>query len=345
MEGNRSWSIEDFDGLIILKPMIIKIPLFNKKIYFNFDIISVLNKLSPNLIILTPWSEPALHLAAYWASKKKIPCVAWLMGIRDYHWSIKYKIRGICSFFLLSRLLKNCNFIFAYGSSVRSALLKYFRYPSEQILIGNHCINEINYSLDNSSISRVNFRNKIGVRVNEYLFLYVGQLIERKGFHVLIRSLSYLTDLNSKFSLLVIGDGPLVYLINSFEYKDKFNIIHLKYLSDLEFLEAYSASDCTIVPSLFDDWSHVVNESFCFGIPVIASTGAYAARDLITEGHNGVLVPPNCSEKLAGAMRLALHDSAKFIRMGENGKALISNARNFKSAVKLFSNMALSLIK
>lgn len=115
-------------------------------------------------------------------------------------------------------------------------------------------------------------------------FTYVGQLIHRKGVDTLIKAIEKVK--NKNWHLSIIGSGIL-------EQELKTEIAHhhlnenVSFLGNkkneeiLRFLETYS--DYLILPSRFDGWGAVVNESLSVGTPVLVSENCGASSLIINE--------------------------------------------------------------
>lgn len=109
-------------------------------------------------------------------------------------------------------------------------------------------------------------------------FVFVGQLIVRKGVDKLLVALKELKNLN--WQLTIIGDGILKTKLtqyvgaNGLEDKVTFNG-NLDNLAVMALLE--ERADCLILPSRFDGWGAVVNEALSRGIRVIVSDKCGAA--------------------------------------------------------------------
>jgi glycosyltransferase involved in cell wall biosynthesis len=97
----------------------------------------------------------------------------------------------------------------------------------------------------------------------------------------------------------------------------------------VEFVEALDepeqyivASDVLVVPFLNERFSSVnLLEAFAYGRPAIA-TDIGEQREVIQEGHNGLLVPPGDEEALAAAMLRLVDDSSQRQQMGLAATAL-----------------------
>lgn len=116
------------------------------------------------------------------------------------------------------------------------------------------------------------------------VFLYVGQLIKRKGVDKLLFAAHHVQKEGYDFSLLLVGDG-----LDQQELKELVNSLSLR---NVHFFSSqphnviphfYQSSDYFIFPTLEDVWGLVVNEALWSGIPVICSKYAGCARELLPD--------------------------------------------------------------
>jgi glycosyltransferase involved in cell wall biosynthesis len=131
-------------------------------------------------------------------------------------------------------------------------------------------------------------------------FLFVGQLIERKGIDVLLRAFA---DLNHA-ELLIAGDGPLREGVLAASSRDSRVTVH-GHLEPKALDDLYRQADVFVLPSLYETWGLVVNEALGRGLPVVVTDQVGAADDLVEDGVNGLVVPAGSHEALADAMRRA----------------------------------------
>ena len=129
-------------------------------------------------------------------------------------------------------------------------------------------------------------------------FLFVGQLIERKGIELLLDAFDGL----SGGELWVAGDGPLRRLVQAAARRDP----RIHFLGDLGWVDLhrrYGLADVLVVPSSYEVWGLVVNEAVEHGLPVIATDQVAAADDLVEDGVTGRVVPALNRDALLAAMR------------------------------------------
>lgn len=138
-------------------------------------------------------------------------------------------------------------------------------------------------------------------------FLFSGQLIPRKGVDVLLQAFIHLS---SRFReeataprLVLLGDGDKRAEYEAMTPASLRSRVEFRGFCDPGDLpREFAANDVFVLPSRHDGWGVVVNEAIGAGMPVIASSAAGAAHDLIEPGQNGYLVSPGDVDDLASAM-------------------------------------------
>lgn len=139
---------------------------------------------------------------------------------------------------------------------------------------------------------------------HENVLLSVGQFIHRKGFDILIHSMSILPD---DYHLYIIGgDGKEYYsLIKEHGLK---NVEFINFLSKDKLKEYYLAADLFVFPTREDIWGLVINEAMACGLPIITTTRCVAGLELVEAGKNGYLVEPENHKELAERISQVLSD-------------------------------------
>lgn len=128
-------------------------------------------------------------------------------------------------------------------------------------------------------------------------YLFVGQLIERKGIFQLLRAFAALPG----GELWIAGEGPLRSTVESAAAGDP-RIRYVGHIGAGELERLYGAADVLVVPSLYEVWGLVVNEGLAYGLPVIATDETGATEDLVIPGVTGAIVEAGSEEQLRAAM-------------------------------------------
>jgi glycosyltransferase involved in cell wall biosynthesis len=148
--------------------------------------------------------------------------------------------------------------------------------------------------------------------------IFVGNLIPRKELHTLLAALASLP--RDDWHLTVAGslamDAAYVAVIRR-QINDAGLAPRVSLLGALpapELAARCAASHLLAVPSSYEGFGIVYLEGMQFGLPAIAGTIG-AAKELISHGHNGFLVPPGDSEALAQYIELLIRDRELLQRM------------------------------
>jgi len=162
----------------------------------------------------------------------------------------------------------------------------------------------------------------------KFVVLFVGALTKwhtYKGLDVLLQALQMSMESLPNIFLLVVGDGDLKpqyeSMAENLGVAD--HAIFAGNSTDEELPEFYAASDLVTLPSkdMSEGFGLTLLEANSSGRPCIASkTGGIP--EIIKDGYNGRLVPPNNPRALAQGIITMAKDSNARQRMGVNGRRL-----------------------
>jgi glycogen synthase len=150
---------------------------------------------------------------------------------------------------------------------------------------------------------------------------FSGRLEIRKGAQVLVQAMDRVWDEYPDAQLVMVGrDGYWENGLMSEHLREvaagRTDRLHLLGAQPHERLfPALAAADVVAVPSLWEAFGNVVLEAMALGRPIVA-TGTGGFLDLVREGRDGLLVPPNDSPALADGLLRLLGDRALRERLG-----------------------------
>jgi glycosyltransferase involved in cell wall biosynthesis len=149
--------------------------------------------------------------------------------------------------------------------------------------------------------------------------LFLGNLIPRKGLHVLLSALKALAA--EDWALQVVGslevdrryatDMQLRVQQSGLAGRVRF----MGKVDGSTLADTLNASQVLVVPSSYEGFGIVYLEGMGFGLPAIAGRGG-AAGEIISHGREGFLVPAEDPNSLAGCLRLLLNDRRLLAGMG-----------------------------
>lgn len=153
---------------------------------------------------------------------------------------------------------------------------------------------------DNSILSR------------EKCFIFVGQLIPRKGIKSLIKAFNKFYQKNPEWKLKIYGRGELDYLIDSCDGVDFFD-----FASPYEIALALRSSRFLVLPSLEDHWPLVVSEAAMSGCGLILSNKIGNSYEFLTS-NNGFSFKANSFNQLYNCLCLASNLSDEALIEAQN---------------------------
>jgi phosphatidyl-myo-inositol alpha-mannosyltransferase len=154
---------------------------------------------------------------------------------------------------------------------------------------------------------------------DELRLLFVGRAEERKGLPVLLAAFQALVE-HVPSRLTVVGADPedVSRLIADPDVLSHIDV--LGKVSDSVLWRQLGQADLLCAPSLTgESFGMVLIEAMAAGTPVIASKIA-GYSDVVTDGVDGILVPPADPQALAEELQLLAHEPERLTAMGEAGR-------------------------
>lgn len=159
--------------------------------------------------------------------------------------------------------------------------------------------------------------------VDGLLFAFAGRLGPQKSLDVALAAVERVPGA----TLLVAGDGEQrAELERAAGAQTRF----VGPLSRERVLELFAAADAAVLPSSWENFPHSVVEALAVGTPVIA-TAVGGVPEVVTDGENGLLVPPGDVDAFAAALQRFAGDDELRTRL--RGRAAASVERYAPDAV------------
>jgi glycosyltransferase involved in cell wall biosynthesis len=151
----------------------------------------------------------------------------------------------------------------------------------------------------------------------ELNILFLGNLIERKGLHVLLEAVKGLKS-NVKVDIVGSLNSDPAYVkriqeVISADHLSSFVFIHGS-LEKAPLIEKLRQAHVLVVPSSYEGYGIVYLEGMGFGLPAIGTT-AGAANEIITEGIDGFLFESENVDMLVSRLRDLNENRDVLIRM------------------------------
>lgn len=162
------------------------------------------------------------------------------------------------------------------------------------IFTGGMCADSLQLAIECcrfKATDRIVLKKKLNLLENGVIYIYVGQLIERKGIGFLLQAWRKHTVQYPQDTLLIVGDGPLRESFVS-QYSNGLNTVFTGGIDYSEIHKYYAISDVFVIPTLEDNWSLVVPEAMACGLPIACSIYNGCHPELVQVDRNGVVFDP-----------------------------------------------------
>lgn len=181
----------------------------------------------------------------------------------------------------------------------------------------------------------------------EFLLLFVGRLVEKKGCHSLLQALSLLPHpLRDRATLWIIGDGDQRSQLEQ-TTKDLGLALKVRFwgaISNQRLPQFYAAADLFVAPSVeaasgdTEGQGVVILEAFA-GRACVLTTRVGGIEAVVRDNVTGALVPPNRPPELALAMEKLLNDPDLRARLVENAFREVKERYDWKRIAGEFESL------
>ena len=214
------------------------------------------------------------------------------------------------------------------------------RFPSvdpNKIVVVYHGLDLIHFSL------------KKNIKSSKFTILCIGRLVEKKGFHILLRACSLLRGRAIPFLCQIIyvhGDYEknIFHLYETLQLQDCVELV--PEMPQEKLIYFYKNADCFVLPCVItesgdrDGIPNVILESLAMELPVV-STSVSGIPEVIKHGETGLLVKPENAEELAHAIERLYSDSKLRKKLGTAGRNLMIKHFDISSTIDQLSEYIL----
>jgi glycosyltransferase involved in cell wall biosynthesis len=138
-------------------------------------------------------------------------------------------------------------------------------------------------------------------------FVFVGRLTEQKALPILLAAIDRVPGAR----LVIVGDGPERAAL---EVRASPAVRFAGALPREAVLAHLAGARAAVLSSAWENLPHAAVEALAVGTPVV-STAVGGVPEVVHDGENGLLVPPNDVEALAAALRSVLEDDGLRARL------------------------------
>ena len=272
----------------------------------------LINNFQPDLILIGGYRLKYNSKIIPFLKKRNIKFFYWLENLNSKNY-LKYKLVK----YLIGKKIKSSNGVLAVGNNAKKIYSEYTK-------------NVINfpYSIKVPKIKKKNFFHK--KKIN---FLFVGQLIDRKGLGYIFSAFNKLSKKEKeKLSLNIVGEGNLIGKLKQFSKINTYTKYH-GFLFGKNLSKIYKKSDVLLFPSKFDGWGVVPLEAMLNSLSLIISKTS-GISEILKNKNNGFLIEPN-ETALYKALKKCLNNKSMIKKQGISNRRLVLNSVcNAKNATK-----------
>ena len=251
----------------------------------NPEIIEKINEWHPEAILVYGWKFQS-HLKVMRHFKNKIP--VWFRGdstLLDEKKNSKNFLKNI----LLQWVYRHIDIAFYTGTNNKNYFLQNGLKP-HQLIKALHAIDNQRFQNINGrySLPAQEWKAKLKISNNSFIFLYAGKLELKKGVKTLLKAFMKFT--NEPIHLVIVGNGPEEENLKNL-YGNINNVTFLDFQNQMMMPVVYQLCDVFVLPSIGpgESWGLSMNEAMAAGKAVIASDRCGGAVDLIINGSNGYI--------------------------------------------------------
>ena len=273
-----------------------------------FSVLKYLNKNNFDIIVIGGYSTPTAMLAIFKLKFTKTQFV--LNSDGGIIKSDKIFLKKIKTFFIHS-----ANWWLSTGKTTDEYLAYYgankdeiFRYPFTSIKQEDILNTLLSKEQKNTIKKGLNIKE-------EKVIVSIGQLIDRKGFDILLKA-SELIDKN--IGVYIIGGKPTEKLLKQKKDLKLDNVHFVDFVEKKEVLKYLEAATIFVLATRWDIWGLVINEAMACGLPIITTNKCVAGLELVRDNENGFIVPINDAEALADKINYIINDDNLLQKMAQN---------------------------
>jgi glycosyltransferase involved in cell wall biosynthesis len=286
---------------------------------------TLLDKLEPEVIAVTAYSKPEAQSALVWARDRRRTAIVMTQSRRED--VSRLPIREAVKRSIVSQFDAALA-----GGSAQARYIEELGVPPRQIFTPYAVVHNAFFAKAAASARRdpSSHRHLPGLQSPGSFFLTSTRFIKRKNLARLLEGYERYVRLNDDrkaWRLIILGDGPeresLMSIANKGIARDA--ITFAGYRQADEAAVYYGLASAFVHPPTTDQWGLVVNEAMAAGLPVLVSTGAGAAEDLVENGINGLTFDPLAPAAIADAMRRISGPDVNLKAMGRRSSEIIAS--------------------
>lgn len=293
-----SQQVDKSSKTFLLNDRVNDVRLKSGTIHFPLAVKRYIKLHSPDLVVIHTMTKltPALLLLGVKATKL---------------WSLEH-----ISYLFFPRLLK---------------VLRKILYPRLSKIIVLTELDKLHYLNINQNIEVIHNASPLPITNKPYdldskIVVSIGHLDARKGYDLLLQAWKPIEALHPDWKLHIYGEGPE--LDNLKNYCIDNNLKSVTFMGSTNNpVDAYDSSGIYVMSSRYEGFGLVLIEAQSRGIPTVSFDCPYGPSEIINDGKDGILVPPEDIKHMTEALiELIENDSLR----KEYSQSALNNAKKFE---------------
>jgi glycosyltransferase involved in cell wall biosynthesis len=332
---NRKWKKNDFSYNFTFKQLTgykIYVP-GNDHSYFHFntDVISHLKKDKPTIVLSFGWNYLATWTAFLYCKSNGIS-----FGLISESTAFEPSLQRVITRPLVSTLVKHSDYLFAISTRAKKYFLQLGAQKQKIKTIFSTSYQPAQVPL-HSEIRQT--KQQLGITNRDFVVLYVGQMIQRKGIDTLLKVAKELQN-NKRIHFVLVGYGDLTSTILAQKKLHQLNNLHLvSYTDPKQIWRYYFSADNFILASYEETWGLVVNEAMEAGLPLLLSDRVGSSEDLLQHTKNGYRFSAGDSATVTSYINDLATNPKLVKQMGKMSKKIISKITPVSQAEALLDTL------
>jgi glycosyltransferase involved in cell wall biosynthesis len=225
------------------------------------------------------------------------------------------------------RALESVDMVVAVSNYTKDRILQTYSIPSEMVDVVYNGVKFDGYTFTREELDET--RKQMGLP-DLPVILFVGRVDDpRKGLDVLIQAFRKVLD-EVDATLLVVGKGDQT-IARDLAGPALDRIVFTGFVDDVTLKKCYALCDLYVCPSRLEGFGLTILEAFAAEKPVVA-TRVGAIPELVHDGQNGILVPPDSVTAMATAIVLILQDSESYEQVGRGNAIYLGDTFSWAEA-------------
>jgi len=216
-------------------------------------------------------------------------------------------------------------------------------YPAHKIVVIRNGVDTSRFGARNDG---ARLRQELSLPPKAPLVTMLARLTPTKGIDHFLEAAAKLRGLHPDAHFLVVGECFMRSAEGEFVVDQRYRKVLQDKVESLgladrviftglrkDVPDVLAASAISVLPSLSEGISNTLLESMAAGLPVVA-TRVGGTPEAVTDGEQGLLVPPGDSQALASAISRVLSDPLLAMRLGNNGRRRVAEEFSFEAVVR-----------